>query len=115
MKNFETLYKILMNEAEYDDVAELGEVEADFEQEENLTERGKKLKEIQVKFPNMSDEKAGKMVDNGITAEDFGVEVDALDFEDEVGNLPTEDDLQDIATGYEDSRRIGDTDYNMEY
>lgn len=104
MKNFETLYKILMNEAEED--VELQQTEQDLDQSENS--------DVEVGVPQEVEAKAnqilGAMASKGITNftkkeiidvlmadyENSGVEVEDLPDERQQSQLPEPTDLQDI-------------------
>lgn len=120
MKNFETLYKILMNEAEYEDLAELQSTENELNMGENPDEvnpHDAKVQWVIDHSPKLTREEAEKLVKAGLfdvfkkqieDSGDISPDVDALNIDDlnddpqsefskgQMG-LPTKDDFSDIA------------------
>jgi hypothetical protein len=105
MKNFETLYKILMNEAEYEDLPELEGAEDTLGGEENPLgslddPRQTQINNIRELIKDLSEEEARKLVADALNKtegeEDLPVEADDLPELEEEDFYAGEDDYPDI-------------------
>lgn len=112
MKNFETLYKLLMNESEEEMELSTAEMDlatsetASVEDPSTANPRNAKIKNILKLAPKLTEQEAGKIVDADLydvfisqfpegAEDEAGPDVSGLEISPE-DELPTDDDISDI-------------------